>query len=475
MSLMRVLITGITGFVGSHMAEHALCPGRRGLRLQPVAQQDREHRASARAHHPHRIRPAGRLLGAVARRDGRARTTSCTWPPRASWARRGRRPRRRSPTNILSQVNLLEAIAVARRSRRASCGGEQRGIRDGLRGRAAHQGDEPAPAALALRGEQGHAGRDGLPVLQELWPAHRAHAGLQPRGPPPRRRLRRRPTSPSRWPRSRRGCASPWSGWAISSRGATSPTSATSCAATGCSSSAASPARSTTSARAAPWSIQQVLDFLLGAVHGEGHRRRGRSGAPPALRRDDPRGRPVEDREGHGVEGGDSLRAHPQRSSSTTGGSGSGPRARADAAIAELAMRVALVHDWLTGMRGGERCLEVFCELFPDADLFTLLHVPGSVSPVDRAAPHRHLVHPAAAQARRPATATTCRCFPPPSAASISAATTSCCPRATRWPRASPCPRGRCTCATASRRCATCGISTTSTSARARAWATRAS
>ncbi len=43
--------------------------------------------------------------------------------------------------------------------------------------------------------------------------------------------------------------------------------------------------------------------------------------------------------------------------------------------------RVALVHDWLTGMRGGERCLEVVCELFPDAPLFTLLHVPGSVSP----------------------------------------------------------------------------------------------
>jgi len=44
--------------------------------------------------------------------------------------------------------------------------------------------------------------------------------------------------------------------------------------------------------------------------------------------------------------------------------------------------RVALVHDWLTGMRGGERCLEVICELFPDAPLVTLLHVPGSVSPV---------------------------------------------------------------------------------------------
>ena len=43
-------------------------------------------------------------------------------------------------------------------------------------------------------------------------------------------------------------------------------------------------------------------------------------------------------------------------------------------------MKVALVHDWLTGMRGGEKCLEVFCELFPTADLFTLVHVAGSVS-----------------------------------------------------------------------------------------------
>ena len=47
----------------------------------------------------------------------------------------------------------------------------------------------------------------------------------------------------------------------------------------------------------------------------------------------------------------------------------------------ESRLKVALVHDWLTGMRGGERCLEVFCELFPAADLYTLLHVPGSVSP----------------------------------------------------------------------------------------------
>lgn len=44
-------------------------------------------------------------------------------------------------------------------------------------------------------------------------------------------------------------------------------------------------------------------------------------------------------------------------------------------------LRVALIHDWLTGMRGGEKVLEAFCELFPEADIYTLLHNPGSVSP----------------------------------------------------------------------------------------------
>lgn len=44
-------------------------------------------------------------------------------------------------------------------------------------------------------------------------------------------------------------------------------------------------------------------------------------------------------------------------------------------------MNVALVHDWLTGMRGGEKVLEVLCELYPDATLFTLLHNVGAMSP----------------------------------------------------------------------------------------------
>jgi glycosyltransferase involved in cell wall biosynthesis len=43
--------------------------------------------------------------------------------------------------------------------------------------------------------------------------------------------------------------------------------------------------------------------------------------------------------------------------------------------------RVVLVHDWLTGMRGGEKCLEPLCRRWPAARLFTLLHKRGSVSP----------------------------------------------------------------------------------------------
>jgi len=43
-------------------------------------------------------------------------------------------------------------------------------------------------------------------------------------------------------------------------------------------------------------------------------------------------------------------------------------------------VNVAFICDWLTAMRGGERCLEAACELYPQADIFTLVHVPGSVS-----------------------------------------------------------------------------------------------
>ncbi len=44
-------------------------------------------------------------------------------------------------------------------------------------------------------------------------------------------------------------------------------------------------------------------------------------------------------------------------------------------------MKLAIVHDWLTGMRGGEKCLEVLCRRFPKAELFTLVHKRGAMSP----------------------------------------------------------------------------------------------
>jgi glycosyltransferase involved in cell wall biosynthesis len=48
-------------------------------------------------------------------------------------------------------------------------------------------------------------------------------------------------------------------------------------------------------------------------------------------------------------------------------------------------MKIALVHDWLTGMRGGEKCLAVLCRRFPDAELFTLLHQRGrTAAAIDR-------------------------------------------------------------------------------------------
>ena len=48
-------------------------------------------------------------------------------------------------------------------------------------------------------------------------------------------------------------------------------------------------------------------------------------------------------------------------------------------------MRVALIHYWLLGHRGGEKVLEAIAELFPQADIFTLFYDPHRVSPVLRA------------------------------------------------------------------------------------------
>lgn len=48
--------------------------------------------------------------------------------------------------------------------------------------------------------------------------------------------------------------------------------------------------------------------------------------------------------------------------------------------------RIALVHDWLVTLGGGERVLEALAELYPQADLFTTLHTPDAFTgtPLDR-------------------------------------------------------------------------------------------
>lgn len=44
-------------------------------------------------------------------------------------------------------------------------------------------------------------------------------------------------------------------------------------------------------------------------------------------------------------------------------------------------MKVALVHDWLIHMRGGERVLEAFAEVFPEAVIYTLFSNQKNLSP----------------------------------------------------------------------------------------------
>lgn len=42
--------------------------------------------------------------------------------------------------------------------------------------------------------------------------------------------------------------------------------------------------------------------------------------------------------------------------------------------------KVVFVHDWLNGMRGGEKCLELAAELYPQASIHTLFYEKGKVS-----------------------------------------------------------------------------------------------
>jgi glycosyltransferase involved in cell wall biosynthesis len=50
-----------------------------------------------------------------------------------------------------------------------------------------------------------------------------------------------------------------------------------------------------------------------------------------------------------------------------------------DAAAPWAGLRTVIVHDWLTGDRGGEKVLDAICRLIPDAPILTLVHKRGSV------------------------------------------------------------------------------------------------
>jgi glycosyltransferase involved in cell wall biosynthesis len=62
---------------------------------------------------------------------------------------------------------------------------------------------------------------------------------------------------------------------------------------------------------------------------------------------------------------------------------------------------VALVHDWLTGQRGGENVLLAIARLFPGAPIYTLFHLPGTVDPeLERRAIHTSFMQGAPGLAR---------------------------------------------------------------------------
>ena len=54
-------------------------------------------------------------------------------------------------------------------------------------------------------------------------------------------------------------------------------------------------------------------------------------------------------------------------------------------ALGKTAPRVAIIHYWLVGMRGGERVLERLLRLYPDADIFTHVVRPDALSDTIRA------------------------------------------------------------------------------------------
>ncbi len=204
----RVLITGITGFVGSHLAEYAITQGAEvwgSCRWRSKTENIDHMREQL-----HLVECDLRDLSSVQHLVEQAAPDYIVHLAAQSFvASSWHAPAETLYTNSVSQVNLLEAIRQGKRERRAlSRHRIERGVRAGVRGRIADQGDESATAALAVRGQQSHPGLHGLPVLPELSLAHRAHAPstTRDRGAVT---CSSPPTSPGRSPRSKSGSAAP--------------------------------------------------------------------------------------------------------------------------------------------------------------------------------------------------------------------------------------------------------------------------
>ena len=186
---MRVLITGITGFVGSHMAEYALAKGAQvfGSNRWRSKTENIDHLRAKVTFLESDLRDLSsvRSLLEISNPDFVVHLAAQSFVG-VSW----HAPAETLTTNIISQVNLLEALRGLKMSPRVLAVGSSEEYGLVLRERAADHGGQPAPTALTVCREQGGAGHDGVPVLQELRSPDHPHPSLQPRGAAARRRLR---------------------------------------------------------------------------------------------------------------------------------------------------------------------------------------------------------------------------------------------------------------------------------------------
>jgi len=81
------------------------------------------------------------------------------------------------------------------------------------------------------------------------------------------------------------------------------------------------------------------------------------------------------------VNAGEKNRAEGQKEKGQGDLSGCSLPSGEEGSLGQSFKKVALVHDWLNGMRGGEIVFEALLDLFPTADVFTLIYCPEHLSP----------------------------------------------------------------------------------------------